>query len=228
MLKRIILLRRKPGLTRAEMLHYWQHVHAPLAMQYPAWFESTQRYTQNHLGEQLAGAPFDFDGMVESWQRPAGTVGRSFPDTEAYRTVVGPDELKFVDRASSLLFFVNEQVLAPRTAPLKLLTYVARAAGIGAEAFAADWGRPQRICPGGHVRNLVVPGSLKVIGAPQAPPPFTIDGVEERRFDSVEAARQALDDDASGARADERQVQRLASVMAREVTLYDRGVPAQG
>lgn len=226
MLKRIILLRRKPGLTRAEMLHYWQHVHAPLAMQFPAWFESTQRYTQNHIGEQLEGAPFDFDGMVESWQRPADAVGRSvprsFPDTEAYRTVVGPDELKFVDRGASILFFVNEQVTALRVAPVKVLTFIARSPGIAADDFASRWMQAEDVCDGGHVRNLVVPGSMKVIGAPEAPVPFTIDGIEERRYDSVDEAAQAI------AAGHTRLIDGpylalvLASIIVREVTLYDR------
>jgi hypothetical protein len=224
MLKRIILLRRKPGLTRSEMLHYWQHTHAPLAMQFPAWFESTQRYTQNHIGEQLEGAPFDFDGMVESWQRSTGAVGRSFPDTEAYRTVVGPDELKFVDRSTSILFFVNEHLLAPRVAPVKVLTFVARAPGIAAEAFASAWLQPGEACAGGHVRNLVVPGSMKVIGAPDAPVPFTIDGIEERRYDSEGEAGQAIAAGRSRPLDGANLAQVVASIVVREVTLYDRSL----
>ncbi|MBM3347247.1 MAG: hypothetical protein FJY55_12225 [Betaproteobacteria bacterium] len=226
-LKRIILLRRRPGLTRAEMLHYWQHTHAPLAMQYPEWFESTQRYTQNHLGGQLAGAPFDFDGMVESWQRPAGAVGRSFPDTEAYRTVVGPDERMFVDRASSLLFFVNEQVLAPRVAPAKVLTFVARSPGIAADDFASRWLQKGDVCAGGHVRNLVVPGSMRVIGAPDAPLPFTIDGIEERRYGSEGEAAKAIAAEHGRQARGAGPAQALATIIAREVTLYDRDLAAR-
>jgi hypothetical protein len=222
MLKRIILLRRKAGLARAEMLHYWQHVHAPLAMQFPEWFESTQRYTQNHLADQLSGDSFDFDGMVESWQRPAADTAnsklRSFPDTEAYRTVVGPDELKFVDRASSLLFFVNEHVLQPRAGAVKVLRFVTRREGISAADFGARWvAMPAAGLAGGLVRNVTVPGSMKVIGAPDAPPPFEVSGIEERRYDSLEAAKAAVaalkDDDAS---------RTLACVVSREVNLYDR------
>ena len=222
MLKRIILLRRKAGLVRAEMLYYWQHVHAPLAMQFPEWFESTQRYTQNHLAEQLSGDPFDFDGMVESWQRPAADTAnsklRSFPDTEAYRTVVGPDELKFVDRASSLLFFVNEQVLAPRAGAVKVLRFVTRREGVSADDFGARWlAQPVPAVAGGLVRNVMVPGSMRVIGAPDAPVPFEVSGIEERRFDSPEAAKAgvaALQDDAVA--------RTLACVVSREVNLYDR------
>lgn len=222
MLKRIILLRRKAGLARAEMLHYWKNVHAPLAMQFPEWFESTQRYTQNHLAEQLSGDVFDFDGMVESWQRPAADTAnsklRSFPDTEAYRTVVGPDELKFVDRASSLLFFVNEHVLAPRAGAVKVLRFVQRREGVSVEDFGARW-VAQSAAPvsGGLVRNVTVPGSMRVIGAPDAPVPFEVSGIEERRFDSLEAAKvgvAALQDDAVA--------RTLACVVSREVNLYDR------
>lgn len=239
MLKRIILLRRKPDLSRADMLHYWQHTHAPLAMQYPEWFESTHRYTQNHIGEQVCGGPFDFDGMVESWQRPAGSVGRSFPDTQAYREVVGPDELKFVDRAASVLFFVNERVLAPREGNIKVLTFLARRAEMSAEDFSARWldsgAAAARQARGfwsrvrGHVQNVVVPGSLRVIGDPAAPLPFQVDGMEELRFRSIEAMREAFAPDALAAREAALRTfgEPIASIVAREVTLYDRDAPVR-
>lgn len=222
MLKRIILLRRKAGLARADMLHYWQNVHAPLAMQFPEWFESTQRYTQNHLADQLSGSVFDFDGMVESWQRPAADTAnsklRSFPDTEAYRTVVGPDELKFVDRASSLLFFVNEHVLAPRAGAVKVLRFVTRRERVAADDFGARWvGQPAAAVAGGLVRNVTVPGSMKVIGAPDAPVPFEVSGIEERRFESLVAAKAGI-----AALQDDEVAKTLACVVSREVNLYDR------
>lgn len=246
MLKRIILLKRKPSLSRDEMLHYWQHVHAPLAMQFPAWFESTQRYTQNHLADQVQGAQsdvvFDFDGMVESWQRhdstSGGGVGSSFPDSQAYKEVVGPDELKFVDRASSVLFFVNERDVTARSGGVKLLRFLARRPELFAEEFGARWQQSHaasiRKLPGfwaqlrGYAQNLVVPGSKKVLGAPGAPPPppvDAIDGIEEMRFDSTEQMSAVLaSKDYSACEADWRgfSAPMIAAVVSREVPLYDR------
>lgn len=239
-LKRIILLRRKDGLSRSDMLGYWQHKHAPLAMQSPEWFDSTERYTQNHIGEQVGGGAFDFDGMVESWQRPAGTVGRSFPDTRAYKEVVGPDELNFVDRGASVLFFVNERVLIERREGVKVLSFVARRPDIDGEAFSARWlawhADMQHRSPGfwgtlrGYVQNLVVPGSMKVLGRPGEVPALRIDGMAEIRFASEAAMRDALatpdyracEEAASGFSTP------LASIVVREVTLYDRSAAPAG
>lgn len=235
MMKRILLLKGKPGLSRSEMLHYWQHTHAPLAMQFPEWFESTERYTQNHIGEQLRGEPFDFDGMVESWQRPAGAVGRSFPDSKAYAEVVGPDELNFVDRAASMLLFVEERPLIERTGAVKVFTFLARRAGITSGEFGERWlashaAAVQKL-PGfwarvkGYVQNLVVPGSMKVIGKPGAPPLFVVDGFEEMRFDSGDAMSAALaSKDYAALEADQLAfcAPAIASIVVREVPLYDR------
>ena len=240
MLKRIILLRRKDGLSRSDMLSYWQHKHAPLAMQSPEWFDSTERYTQNHIGEQVGGGPFDFDGMVESWQRPAGTVGRSFPDTKAYKEVVGPDELKFVDRESSVLFFVNERVLIERMQGVKVLSFVAGRPEIDSEAFSARWlawhAEMKRRFPGfwgtqrGYVQNLVVPGSMKVLGRPGEVPALRIDGMAEMRFSSEAAMREALatPDYAACEEASAGFCLPIASIVVREVTLYDRSAAPAG
>jgi hypothetical protein len=238
MLKRIILLKRKPGLSRGDMLHYWQHVHAPLAMQFPAWFESTHRYTQNHLAEQVQGSLFDFDGMVESWQREGGGVGSSFPDSQAYKEVVGPDELKFVDRASSVLFFVNERAVMVRSGGVKLFRFLARRPELSAEEFSARWEQGHAASmsklPGfwallrGYAQNLVVPGSKKVLGAPRAPPPppvDAIDGIEELRFDSGQQMSAVLaSNDYAAYEADGLGFSApvVASVVSREVPLYDR------
>jgi len=240
MLKRIILLCRKDGLSRSDMLSYWQHKHAPLAMQSPEWFDSTERYTQNHIGEQVGGGPFDFDGMVESWQRPAGTVGRSFPDTKAYKEVVGPDELKFVDRESSVLFFVNERVLIERMQGVKVLSFVAGRPEIDSEAFSARWlawhADMQRRFPGfwstlrGYVQNLVVPGSMKVLGRPAEVPALRIDGMAELRFASEAAMKEALagGDYAACEEASAGFCLPIASIVVREVTLYDRSAAPAG
>ena len=244
MLKRVILLKRKPGFARGDMLHYWQHVHAPLAMGFPEWFESTQRYAQNHFVEQVAGGAFDFDGMVESWQRGGGGVGSSFPDSRAYKEVLGPDELNFMDRASSVLLFVEERLLMARTGEVKLLTFLARRAGVTAEAFGAQWledaTESLKLQPGlwrrvrGCAQNLFVPGSMKVLGAPASsnapPPPLAIDGIAEMRFDSMDdlSATLATDDYAaleSGQLTFS--LPAIASVVVREVTLYDRSAGPQ-
>jgi hypothetical protein len=233
-IKRFLLLRRRPGLSRAGMLRYWQHTHAPLAMRFPAWYASTARYVQNHVAEQVEGAPFDFDGMVESWQRPAGGVGRSFAETAAYRDVVGPDERNFIDREESLLFFAAERVLQARAGAVKLLRFLVRAPGVSAAEFDERWrgshARAAREFPDfwqqvrGHAQNLVVPGSLKVVGRPDAPPPFALDGVAELRFDSPQAMAAAL---ASPGREAFDAAQRayaapvIAGIVVTEVPLYD-------
>ena len=59
MVKVLVVLQKKEGMTRAEFRRYWRDVHGPIGARMPG----VRRYVQNHV---LAdGAPFD--GVAEMW-----------------------------------------------------------------------------------------------------------------------------------------------------------------
>ncbi len=59
MVKMLVALHRKEGMTREEFRTYWRDVHGPMGALMPG----VRRYVQNHV---LAdGAPFD--GLAEMW-----------------------------------------------------------------------------------------------------------------------------------------------------------------
>ena len=83
----LVLLKKKPGMTREEFDNYWLDVHGPIAEHYP----HVLRYSQLHILESRndtgARTDFEVDGIVDFvfddisnipkvWTSPEGTVGR--------------------------------------------------------------------------------------------------------------------------------------------------------
>jgi uncharacterized protein (TIGR02118 family) len=59
MMKVIVVLQRKEGMSRDEFRHYWRDVHGAIGARMPG----VRKYVQNHATND--GAPFD--GIAEMW-----------------------------------------------------------------------------------------------------------------------------------------------------------------
>jgi uncharacterized protein (TIGR02118 family) len=112
------LLRRAPGVSRAEFLSHWRGVHGPLALEYPEVL-GFRRYLQLHTPEDAErfplalerGSPPPFDGMSEVW------LDKVNPDPEhaaAVRAIIMEDEAKFVDYEASPTFLGRVEVIVDR------------------------------------------------------------------------------------------------------------------
>ena len=110
MVKLIIMLKRKNGLTHEEFVEYWENKHGPLAAK---MFTKAKRYVQNHPVMLPGGKEPPIDGIAEMW----------FDDVESqqasatwYQTDDGKpirdDEAKFMDR-SKMAFFLAEEKEIP-------------------------------------------------------------------------------------------------------------------
>jgi len=81
MLKFMVVLYRRPDLTRAEFFRHLKEVHAPLAKDLPG----LKKYAQNHVAPDPKRKPPDWDAIVElyfenweameeAWASPQGAA----------------------------------------------------------------------------------------------------------------------------------------------------------
>ena len=107
MIRLTFVLRRKPGMSRAEFQQYWREVHGPLVARH-ATDLAMHRYVQVHtlddpINDQLAGARGGmepvYDGVAEVWwtnrEALVGTFGTEAGRAAAQELV--EDEARFID-----------------------------------------------------------------------------------------------------------------------------------
>lgn len=197
MLKRFGLIKRLPGLSRAQMSAYWRNTHGPLVANVETYWDFTEKYIQNHpldIATERVPRP-EFDGVLESWQRAGGGQGGLFAETDGYRKIMRPDEENFVDRPASLsmLASANAIVKGPRVG-VKLLSFNLRNPAITHAEFVRYWRdvhAPLICAPGGvsqffdrYVQHYVQPGSERYLDG--RPSPYGFDGVLELWFPDVD------------------------------------------
>ena len=105
MIKRVSLVRRKPGMSREEFLAHWMGPHAEIVSQLPGLrglrFGAVLRWTP----EEAA-----WDGVGEVWFDSVEAAERAF-STEPYLGMLVEDRQKFLGEAQSC--FVEEHTAVP-------------------------------------------------------------------------------------------------------------------
>lgn len=122
MIKLTFCLHRKPGLTLEEFQDYWLNNHAPLVKSHAKALR-IQRYVQAHSSDpafsdavrkpragDLNKAPEIFDGVAQLWFNSFEDMAVSSNDPAAIQAgkALLEDEAKFIDLASSPLWFSQE------------------------------------------------------------------------------------------------------------------------
>ena len=109
MVKLIICVKRKTGMTRAEFDAYWQNQHGPLVKSVPEFMRHVRRYVQCHILQNAVplGAEASYDGVAELWFDSAEEIAREFNEPR-YLEIIRPDEHKFADLAGSITFITQE------------------------------------------------------------------------------------------------------------------------
>ena len=111
MIKLIVLLKRKPGITREEFSRHWREKHGPLVVGVTESSVHMRRYIQNHI----VSGPDDlteegFDGIFEGWYESREALAR-VSATRGYRDLIHPDELTFMDHAGCVTYIVDEHIV---------------------------------------------------------------------------------------------------------------------
>jgi uncharacterized protein (TIGR02118 family) len=64
MIKRFVILRRKPTMSVAEFRHYWKTIHGPLIAKIPG----LRKYVQYHVSSKVIDdSDLPIDGIAELW-----------------------------------------------------------------------------------------------------------------------------------------------------------------
>lgn len=63
MVKYIVMLKRKPGITKHQFLQHWKEVHGPLVVRVSP---GLKKYIQNHPLD-VPGVEHEVDGIAELW-----------------------------------------------------------------------------------------------------------------------------------------------------------------
>ena len=108
MVKVIVLIKRKPGLSRGEFVRYYEEVHAPLALRCLPYIK---RYVRNHIIPPPGVKEPEFDCVTEEWyeDNDALNAAGNLYHSSAGQAILD-DELRFMDRSKMVSFVVDEKV----------------------------------------------------------------------------------------------------------------------
>lgn len=122
MIKLSFCLRRLPRLSREEFQKYWLEIHGPLVREHAAALR-IYRYVQTHtlLGDAAdslratRGGPPGYDGVAEVWWKSEAELAEAAatPAGALAGRILLEDERKFIDLASSPLFWAREREIIP-------------------------------------------------------------------------------------------------------------------
>jgi len=108
MIKLIVGIKRKAGMTPEAFHEHWRTTHAELVRTNPASKKYIRKYVQCHtLAAEYAQGEVSFDGTAELWFDSVEDKDRFFSDPD-YLEHVSPDEARFADM-STTVFFVTEE-----------------------------------------------------------------------------------------------------------------------
>ncbi|MFC7051047.1 EthD domain-containing protein [Emcibacter nanhaiensis] len=120
MIKTIMCIRRKPGLSREEFEHHWKNIHAPLIQELKQDLRIL-RYVQSNANEDMVSTairqqrngPEKFDGIGQAWFASLNDLIEVSSDPASAQALgaLRQDELKFIDLDNSPMFVVEEETV---------------------------------------------------------------------------------------------------------------------
>jgi uncharacterized protein (TIGR02118 family) len=137
MVKVVVFLKRRPGMSVEEFQAYWRTTHADIVVKLPG----LRKYVQSHTlrSGYRKGEPV-YDGIAELWVDDTGVL-KALNGTAAYAAVQA-DEAKFLDRAAMGLIVTEEHVIKDGPIPaggVKNVEFLRRKLGIPVDEFQRYW-----------------------------------------------------------------------------------------
>jgi uncharacterized protein (TIGR02118 family) len=115
MIKLIVAIHRRPGMSVADFQEHWRTQHARLVRDNPATRKYVRKYMQYHTlpGEYAGGEPA-FDGTAELWFDSVEDKEAFFSDVD-YLKDIQPDEGRFADMTRTVFFVTGEEPVIDNT-----------------------------------------------------------------------------------------------------------------
>lgn len=104
LIKRIVLLKRKPGMSRQEFRDHWVNQHAQTVKTFP----QVKKYVVNFFSPSLSDPPFD--GVAELWFEDE-TKLKEYETSQEVASFVKEDNPKFMDTAKRFSAVVDEVII---------------------------------------------------------------------------------------------------------------------
>jgi uncharacterized protein (TIGR02118 family) len=110
MIKTIITIKRREGMSHEEFVHYQREVHRPLLMSIP----ESRRYIRRFVVSYPIPAPKysgpDYDSVVEAWFESMEDMNALY-FSENFLSKVDPDHANFMDLSSYGRIVAEEEVV---------------------------------------------------------------------------------------------------------------------
>jgi uncharacterized protein (TIGR02118 family) len=112
MIKMMIFIKRRSGLTLEAFKAHYETVHVPLSFEH---LPLMRKHARNYVRRRKGAPEPDFDCVTECWFDDWDALKATAALIAAEkRELIAEDEAKFMDRASIRSIIVEEQVATPR------------------------------------------------------------------------------------------------------------------
>jgi uncharacterized protein (TIGR02118 family) len=109
MIKLIVAIHRRAGMSPEDFQDHWRNQHATLVRDCPATRKYVRKYVQCHtLLDEYAQGEVAFDGTAELWFDSVADKDAFFSDPDYLRDV-NPDEKLFADMDRTVFFVTREE-----------------------------------------------------------------------------------------------------------------------
>jgi uncharacterized protein (TIGR02118 family) len=107
MIKVVMLLHRRPGMTVGDFRRYWHENHTPLVLQLPG----LTRLVYNYVQPNGSDTPAACDGVAEDWFESAEAMTSAFNSPQGNAVVA--DASMFLDMSNFRMLVVEEDEILP-------------------------------------------------------------------------------------------------------------------
>ena len=126
MVKMMLLLRRRPGMTREEFMAYYEERHAPLALEILPGIVEYRRnfvnpnamFSAGHIHGEKNAPPPDFDVVTEIWFNSLEDyqkVSAATRDPTVGQRLAADERNLFDTRPEAMVFFLVDERISPKT-----------------------------------------------------------------------------------------------------------------